>query len=294
MIAKDGSEWLQIDLGSVHAITTSETQGRFGNGQGVEFSESYMLEYFRPRLGKWVRYRSREGEDVIKGNSNTYLAVKNELNPVILASKIRFHPYSHFKRTVCMRVEVYGCSWDGKNIILRDDWMFWWPIFTPPPPHSAVAFSLWGCPGLFREWNRGHSYSSRAIGYSIFDQASLPLSFQTASFLIACRRETNAGRPTSSTTGPTTESGRETRCTTDSDVSSTETTRQKTLNSPTMHKVCSEMNFFFCQQWQRISLPKKRKKVSSSELEKKGIRYEMTWLGEKWAPLAACLSRQPS
>lgn len=121
MIAKDGSEWLQIDLGSVHAITTSETQGRFGNGQGVEFSESYMLEYFRPRLGKWVRYRSREGEDVIKGNSNTYLAVKNELNPVILASKIRFHPYSHFKRTVCMRVEVYGCSWDGKNIILRDD-----------------------------------------------------------------------------------------------------------------------------------------------------------------------------
>ena len=38
-------------------ITGSETMGRFGNGQGVEFAENYVLEYWRDRLGKWVRYR---------------------------------------------------------------------------------------------------------------------------------------------------------------------------------------------------------------------------------------------
>jgi hypothetical protein len=55
---------LEIDLHSVHVITATETQGRFGNGQGVEFAEAYLLEYWRPRLGKWVRYRDIKGEEV--------------------------------------------------------------------------------------------------------------------------------------------------------------------------------------------------------------------------------------
>lgn len=92
-------------------ITATETQGRFGNGQGVEFAENYMLEYWRPRLNKWIRYRNYLGEEVIKGNINTYLESKSNLDPPILASKIRFLPYSHHKRTVCMRVEMYGCPW---------------------------------------------------------------------------------------------------------------------------------------------------------------------------------------
>lgn len=108
-------EWIEIDLHSVHLITATETQGRFGNGQGVEYTEAYKLEYFRPRLGKWTRYRTSESnEDVLKGNINTYLESKTVLNPPILASKIRFLPFSSHKRTVCMRVEIYGCKWsDG-------------------------------------------------------------------------------------------------------------------------------------------------------------------------------------
>lgn len=57
-------EWLEIDLHRVHVITAVETQGRFGNGQGQEFAEAYMMEYWRPRLGKWVRYRNVKGEEV--------------------------------------------------------------------------------------------------------------------------------------------------------------------------------------------------------------------------------------
>ncbi|XP_066592179.1 discoidin domain-containing receptor 2-like isoform X2 [Prorops nasuta] len=93
-------------------ITATATQGRFGNGNGVEYAEAYMLEYWRPRLAKWVRYRDIKGEEVIEGNKNTYLESKHELKPPLWASKIRFVPYSYHKRTVCMRVELYGCYWN--------------------------------------------------------------------------------------------------------------------------------------------------------------------------------------
>ncbi|KAF6200531.1 hypothetical protein GE061_004974 [Apolygus lucorum] len=51
---------------------------------------------------------------VITGNTNTYLEAKRELDPPVWASKVRFYPYSYHRRTVCMRVEIYGCYWkDG-------------------------------------------------------------------------------------------------------------------------------------------------------------------------------------
>ncbi|XP_051161708.1 discoidin domain-containing receptor tyrosine kinase B-like [Leptopilina boulardi] len=113
-ITTEPREWLEIDLHTVHMITATGTQGRFGNGLGLEFTEAYLLEYWRPRLGKWVRYRDVKGQEVIKGNTNTYLESKSELEPPIWASKVRFMPYSYHRRTVCMRVELYGCYWsDG-------------------------------------------------------------------------------------------------------------------------------------------------------------------------------------
>ncbi|RZF32590.1 hypothetical protein LSTR_LSTR011037 [Laodelphax striatellus] len=110
-VTTEPKEWLEVDLHSVRVITAVETQGRFGNGQGQEFAEAYLLEYWRPRLGKWVRYRNNKGEEVMMGNSNTYLEAKRELDPPMWASKVRFFPYSFHMRTVCMRVELYGCPW---------------------------------------------------------------------------------------------------------------------------------------------------------------------------------------
>ncbi|CAG9771115.1 unnamed protein product [Ceutorhynchus assimilis] len=107
-------EWIEIDLHIVHMITATEIQGRFGNGQGVEYAEQYVLEYYRPSLNKWVRYRSKVNGHLLKGNVNTYLEEKTILDPPIWASKIRFLPYSAIQRFVCMRVEIYGCKWsDG-------------------------------------------------------------------------------------------------------------------------------------------------------------------------------------
>lgn len=70
--------------------------------------------FIRPRLNRWVRYCTKSNGNLLRGNVNTYLEEKTILDPPIWASKIRFLPYSPQKRTVCMRVEIYGCRWsDG-------------------------------------------------------------------------------------------------------------------------------------------------------------------------------------
>uniref|UniRef100_T1J7A6 Protein kinase domain-containing protein n=1 Tax=Strigamia maritima TaxID=126957 RepID=T1J7A6_STRMM len=113
-IMKDVKEFLEINLHTLRVITMVETQGRFGNGQGQEFAEHYMLEYWRPGLTTWNRFKNRKAEEVISANSNTYTGVEKEVNPAIIATKVRFVPYSNHPRTVCMRVELYGCPWrDG-------------------------------------------------------------------------------------------------------------------------------------------------------------------------------------
>ena len=52
---------------------------------------------------------------MLEGNSNTYIPVMRELRPAVIARAIRFVPYSQHPRTICMRVEVYGCPWQGKT-----------------------------------------------------------------------------------------------------------------------------------------------------------------------------------
>ena len=39
-----------------------------------------------------------------------------EITPPILAKRLRFIPYSKLKRTVCLRVEIYGCRFEGMLI----------------------------------------------------------------------------------------------------------------------------------------------------------------------------------
>ncbi|UJR16452.1 hypothetical protein I4U23_003354 [Adineta vaga] len=85
-------EYIQIELHKLFFINTIETQGRFDNGQGNEFAEYYQ---------------------VLKGNMNTYSAEKRLLSPAIIATRIRIIPYSPRWRTVCMRVELYGCPFHG-------------------------------------------------------------------------------------------------------------------------------------------------------------------------------------
>lgn len=55
-------EYLEIDLMRDHLITWTETQGRFGNGQGQEYAEAFFLEYWRHE--KWHQYKDLRGNKV--------------------------------------------------------------------------------------------------------------------------------------------------------------------------------------------------------------------------------------
>lgn len=63
-INAETKEWLQIDLGTDMVITAVETQGRYGDGNGVEYPPGYMLEYWRPSLAGWAQYKDRHGNEV--------------------------------------------------------------------------------------------------------------------------------------------------------------------------------------------------------------------------------------
>lgn len=65
MVSSNLNEYLQIDLLSLHVITSIKTQGRFGRGQGQEFTEAYLIEYWRPSFGnKWKRWKNLQGKEV--------------------------------------------------------------------------------------------------------------------------------------------------------------------------------------------------------------------------------------
>ncbi|KFD58994.1 hypothetical protein M514_00157 [Trichuris suis] len=103
-------EYLQVNLHRVHVITCVETQGRHGGGQGKEYPTFYMLEYWRPGRTEWQRYKGHHQNVLLKANFDTNTAVKITLDTPIVASKVRFVPFSEHLRTTCMRVELYGCE----------------------------------------------------------------------------------------------------------------------------------------------------------------------------------------
>ncbi|XP_076649436.1 discoidin domain-containing receptor 2 [Halictus rubicundus] len=111
MVTKEGREYLEVNLHSPRVLTSTKTQGRFGNGHGVEYTEEYFVEYWRPGFNKWVRWRNRRGMELLAGNNNPYTEKEQVFDPAIVATKVRFIPYTSHMRMVCIRVELYGCPW---------------------------------------------------------------------------------------------------------------------------------------------------------------------------------------
>ena len=115
-ITDEVHEFLQIDLGRLTVLTAAETQGRFGNGRGKEWAETYELEYWRPGWDAqtgWRTYRNVSGQTRLDGNVNSYMARKTPLEPPLVAAKVRLVPRSSHPRTVCLRAELYGCPYTG-------------------------------------------------------------------------------------------------------------------------------------------------------------------------------------
>lgn len=64
MVSRNLNEYLQIDLKKMHIVTAIKTQGRFGKGQGREYTEAYVLEYWRPGFSKWKRWKNTRDNEV--------------------------------------------------------------------------------------------------------------------------------------------------------------------------------------------------------------------------------------
>ncbi|XP_051576507.1 epithelial discoidin domain-containing receptor 1-like isoform X1 [Myxocyprinus asiaticus] len=108
-----GSEYLQVDLHTLHFLSLVGTQGRHADGLGREFARSYQLRYSRDGR-HWITWKDRWGQEVVSGNENTYDIVLKDLGPPIIARMVRFYPLADRVMSVCLRVELYGCVWkDG-------------------------------------------------------------------------------------------------------------------------------------------------------------------------------------
>ena len=83
-------EWLQVDLGRLHVVTGVQTQGRFGNGQGQEYVEEYKLEYWRPGMERWAKYRRRSGTEVRPSRLDIYLFIR-----LVQPQKRNTHTHTH-------------------------------------------------------------------------------------------------------------------------------------------------------------------------------------------------------
>lgn len=58
-----GKEWIQVNFSEPYVITKIATQGRFGNGMGLEYSETFWLHYTRDGI-TWIQWRNKYGEHV--------------------------------------------------------------------------------------------------------------------------------------------------------------------------------------------------------------------------------------
>ncbi|EJW72164.1 hypothetical protein WUBG_16927, partial [Wuchereria bancrofti] len=107
-----------VNFEKIYVITGIETQGRYGNGTGREYTTHYAIEYLRLN-SSWIKYHNEELIEIFNGNDDTSTAVRQNFNPPIIASKIRIIPYSNYARTMCLRVEFYGCIYNGLVFIFN-------------------------------------------------------------------------------------------------------------------------------------------------------------------------------
>ena len=112
MVTNHSKEWLQVDLQEKMIITGISLQGRWDNGLGKEFSPFVVLEYFDDATDQFITYQDIHEDAVMAANTDTYTVVKVMLDTPVVTHRVRVIPYSHYQRTVCIRMELHGCHAD--------------------------------------------------------------------------------------------------------------------------------------------------------------------------------------
>ena len=104
---RQGQEWLEVDLGRRVRITGVGLQGRWGGGQGAEWSPEISVAWYDQERDQYVAT-----SDIYPANTDTYSLVTISLSQAIETDRIRVIPVSDHPRAVCLRLELYGCQID--------------------------------------------------------------------------------------------------------------------------------------------------------------------------------------
>ncbi|EDO33337.1 predicted protein, partial [Nematostella vectensis] len=99
----DGSQWLQVNLGSVTMVTRIATQGRQDHNQWVT---SYTLSTTKISC-IFLHYPTQ----IFTGNTDQHHIVSHVISPAVIARFIRIHPQTWHSH-ISLRAEFYGCT-DG-------------------------------------------------------------------------------------------------------------------------------------------------------------------------------------
>ena len=103
----EGQHWLEVSLGRTVRITGLGVQGRWGGGQGAEWTPEISVSWRDVERDVMV-----QSDQVYPANTDTYTTVKIQLTEEIETDVIRVIPLSQHPRAVCLRLELYGCQLD--------------------------------------------------------------------------------------------------------------------------------------------------------------------------------------
>ena len=89
-------EYLQINLHKDHVITSVVVQGRYANGLGQEYTEHYVMMYWRSESRSWVQYEEGD-KKLLEANNNPYQPVQHRLKgPAVITSRVRWETLELF------------------------------------------------------------------------------------------------------------------------------------------------------------------------------------------------------
>ncbi|GMT34505.1 hypothetical protein PFISCL1PPCAC_25802 [Pristionchus fissidentatus] len=110
-ISATSREFIEIDLRETTMLTGVKTMGRYDDGRGNEFARFYRVEYWRESVGEWRRLITGDLHEILQGNTDTRSPHTSWIEGGVVVEKVRILPVSNSTRTICMRVELYGCPY---------------------------------------------------------------------------------------------------------------------------------------------------------------------------------------
>ncbi|KAI3389290.1 hypothetical protein SNEBB_000026 [Seison nebaliae] len=111
-VKQDNEQFLEVDLGVKHNVTSMAIQG---NEAGGEYVKQFIIEFSNDGIN-WNFYTNKE--KILKyfeGNFDDNTPVFIEFDSFFIARFVRFRPY-HWHNFIALRVELYGCKFKDRTV----------------------------------------------------------------------------------------------------------------------------------------------------------------------------------